>query len=100
MVSLSARIVLAVGVHALESLQEHWLKGFFPSDNAESFKNDGNNNFKLKKYRWAIDNYTEGIKCKSKDRELNAILYSNRAAAHFHLGKVTDYLRWVNLVMK
>ena len=56
------------------------------TDNAESYKNDGNNNFKIKKYRWAIDNYTEGIRCKSKDKELNAVLYSNRAAAHFHLG--------------
>ncbi len=56
-------------------------------DNAESYKNDGNYNFKLKKYRWAVDNYTEGIKCKSKDKTINAILYSNRAAAQFHLGE-------------
>ena len=57
-------------------------------DNADSFKEDGNRNFKNKKYRWAIDNYTAGIKEMCKNRELNAILYCNRAAAHFHLGEL------------
>ena len=61
------------------------------TDNAESYKDEGNSNFKIKKYRWAIANYTEGIKCKSKDKEVNAVLYSNRAAAHFHLGKDTIF---------
>ena len=63
----------------------------FFTDNAESYKDEGNSNFKIKKYRWAIANYTEGIKCKSKDKEVNAVLYSNRAAAHFHLGKDTIF---------
>ena len=59
------------------------------TDNAESYKDEGNSNFKIKKYRWVFANYTEGIKCKSKDKEVNVVLYSNRAAAHFHLGKDT-----------
>ena len=34
-----------------------------------------------------IQFYTEGIKVNCKDEELNAILYSNRAAARFNLGE-------------
>jgi hypothetical protein len=55
-------------------------------ENALSYKEDGNKNFERGKYRWAIDNYTEGIKCKPTDRLLNAVLYTNRAAAHYHIG--------------
>ncbi|CAN7984772.1 unnamed protein product [Ixodes hexagonus] len=56
-----------------------------PDELAENYKEDGNNNFKLKKYRWAIASYTEGLKQKCVNPELNAQLYCNRAAAHFHL---------------
>lgn len=34
----------------------------------------------------AIISYTEGIKKKCGNPEIEAQLYSNRAAAHFHLG--------------
>ncbi|KAL5021245.1 hypothetical protein ScPMuIL_000400 [Solemya velum] len=54
--------------------------------NAESYKEDGNYEFKKKAYRVAADNYTTGIKCASPNRELNAVLYTNRAATQFHLG--------------
>ncbi|XP_005097943.1 tetratricopeptide repeat protein 4 [Aplysia californica] len=57
-----------------------------PTARADSYREDGNEQFKLKKYQIAIDNYTEGIKSKSPDAELNAVLYTNRAAAQFHLG--------------
>lgn len=60
---------------------------------ALSYKEDGNENFKYKKYRWAIDSYTEGIKQNCDDNELNSALYGNRAAAHFHLGKYWDSLK-------
>lgn len=53
---------------------------------ADSYRDDGNEQFKLKKYKIAIDNYTEGIKSRCPDAELNAILYANRAAAQFYLG--------------
>lgn len=53
---------------------------------AEAYKEDGNHEFKKKKYRIAADNYTEGIKCRCPDKQLNAVLYTNRAAANFHLG--------------
>jgi len=62
------------------------------SANADSYKDDGNYNFKKKKYRWAIDNYTKAILEKCNDRELNAILYSNRAAAQYHIGKLKQLL--------
>ena len=44
----------------------------------------------------AIDNYTEGIKSKSPDRQQNAVLYTNRAAAQYHLGNETAFwtFRW------
>lgn len=56
-----------------------------PEDLAEQYKADGNNNFKLKKYRWAVISYTEGLRQKCKNLELNAQLYCNRAAAHFRI---------------
>lgn len=56
----------------------------FTTGNAESFKEDGNVEFKKKRYDIAIDNYTAGIKFKCPDKALNAVLYTNRAAAQFH----------------
>ena len=53
---------------------------------AEAFKDDGNYEFKKKKYDVAIENYTEGIKIRCPDKLLNAILYTNRAAAQYHRG--------------
>lgn len=52
---------------------------------ANNYKEDGNFNYKYKKYRLAIIAYTEGIKTKCKDEELMAQLYNNRAAANFML---------------
>ena len=54
---------------------------------AEVYKNEGNDEYKRKKFHSAINIYTEGIKVNCKDKELNAKLYSNRAAAHFNLGE-------------
>ena len=57
-----------------------------PEQLALNYKDDGNFQFKLKKYRLAVAAYTEGIKCKSKDDLINVQLITNRAAAQFHLG--------------
>ena len=54
---------------------------------AEVHKNGGNDEFNKKEYRNAINSYTEGINVNCKDEQLNAKLYSNRATAHFRLGK-------------
>ena len=54
---------------------------------AEVYKKQGNNEYNENNFNNAIDFYTEGIKVNCKDEELNAILYSNRAAARFNLGE-------------
>ncbi|CAK1543449.1 unnamed protein product [Leptosia nina] len=56
-----------------------------PLELATNYKEDGNFNFKHKNYRLAILGYTEGIKVRSDNAEINASLYNNRAAAHWHL---------------
>ena len=53
---------------------------------AQNYKEDGTFHFKIKKYRVAVASYTEGLKQKADDKELNAALHLNRAAAHFYLG--------------
>ena len=60
---------------------------FSSSEKATNYKNDGNVNFKNSKYRWAIDNYNVAIQCRCPDKQLNAICYTNRAAAQYRLGK-------------
>ena len=57
-----------------------------PEELAKNYKEDGNFNFKCKKYRFAVASYTEGLKAKCEDSELNAQLLTNRAAAQFHIG--------------
>ena len=54
---------------------------------AEVYKKEGNDKYNKKNFNGAINFYTEGIKVNCKDEDLNAKLYSNRAAAHFNLGK-------------
>ena len=53
---------------------------------ALTYKKEGNENFRLKKYHWAIDSFTAGIKQQSDDNQLNSQLFANRAACHFRLG--------------
>lgn len=66
-----------------------WL--IYLTGNAEAFKEDGNVEFKKKRYDIAVDNYTAGIKIKCPDKTLNAVLYSNRAAAQFYKRKSPSY---------
>ena len=54
---------------------------------AEFYKNEGNNQFKKGNFQSAIHYYTKGIKVNCKDKEMNAKLYSNRAAARINFGK-------------
>jgi len=77
---------------ALEGLQAMKYQSDSSDDNALSYKEDGNKNFERGKYRWAIDNYTEGIKCRPTDQLLSAILYTNRAAANYHIGNYRSAL--------
>ena len=48
---------------------------------------EGNKEYRKGELRNAIYFYTEGINVSCEDDELNAKLYSNRAAAHFSLGE-------------
>uniref|UniRef100_A0AAY4EI43 Cns1/TTC4 wheel domain-containing protein n=1 Tax=Denticeps clupeoides TaxID=299321 RepID=A0AAY4EI43_9TELE len=63
-----------------------------PEEQAKRLKNEGNDYFKEKNYKKAILSYTEGLKKNCVDSELNAVLYTNRAAAHFHLGNIRSAL--------
>ncbi|VDK23032.1 unnamed protein product [Anisakis simplex] len=62
-------------------------------EKAEWSKEEGNKHFRFKKYRWAIDCYTNGIKEMSSDRNINSILFGNRAAANVHLGNLRSAAR-------
>ena len=42
----------------------------------------------MRKYKEAVLEYTAGIKESVDDVTLNAVMYTNRAAANFHLGEV------------
>lgn len=63
-----------------------------PEEQARGLKDEGNDYFKEKNYKKAVVSYTEGLKKNCMDLELNAILYTNRAAAHFHLGNMRSAL--------
>ena len=60
------------------------------------YNNEGNDEFKKKEFNNAIHCYTEGIKVNCNDKDLKAKLFSNRAAAHFHLGKM-QFFGWFYL---
>ncbi|XP_035617895.1 tetratricopeptide repeat protein 4 isoform X3 [Oncorhynchus keta] len=61
-------------------------------EQAESLKDEGNDYFKEKNYKKAIVSYTAGLKKNCSDSNVNAILLTNRAAAHFHLGNMRSAL--------
>ncbi|XP_043941433.1 tetratricopeptide repeat protein 4 [Protopterus annectens] len=71
-----------------------------PEDQAKTYKDDGNYYFKEKKYKQAVASYTEGLKKKCSNQEVNAILYTNRAAAQFHLGNHRSALNDVIVARK
>ncbi|GMR34772.1 hypothetical protein PMAYCL1PPCAC_04967 [Pristionchus mayeri] len=62
-------------------------------ETAEGHKNEGNKHFKLMKYRWATEAYTNGIKVMCSDRKLNSILYQNRAAAQARIGNLRSAIK-------
>lgn len=67
---------------------------------ATSYKEDGNFNFKHKNYRLAILSYTEGIKAKCGNLEIEASLLNNRSAAHYFLKNYRSSLRDCELALK
>lgn len=55
------------------------------SEIAQNFKEQGNDYFKGKRYREAIDFYTQGLDAKPTDATLQEALYCNRAACNLEL---------------
>lgn len=64
-----------------------------PQEVAQNYKEEGNLQFKYKKYRFAVANFSEGLKQQCPDTELNAQLHNNRAAAHWHLGNYRSTIK-------
>ncbi|TKR93465.1 hypothetical protein L596_007919 [Steinernema carpocapsae] len=62
-------------------------------ETAEGHKIEGNKHFKLKKYRWAIEAYTNGVKVFCNDKKLNSVLYANRAAANKNIGNLRSAIK-------
>ena len=54
---------------------------------AEVCNNEGDVHSRKEEYGSAIDCYTKGIKANCKNKTLNAMLFTNRANAHFCLGE-------------
>ncbi|NWI58267.1 TTC4 protein, partial [Calyptomena viridis] len=54
--------------------------------------NEGNEYFREKDYGRAVAAYSEGLRKKCGDPELDAVLLTNRGAAHFHLGNYRSAL--------
>ncbi|GJQ75280.1 putative tetratricopeptide repeat protein [Trypoxylus dichotomus] len=71
-----------------------------PDELATSYKDDGNFNFKHKNYRLAIIAYTEGIKVKCENPDIEASLLNNRSAAHYFLKNYRSSLRDCELALK
>ncbi|XP_006146172.1 tetratricopeptide repeat protein 4 isoform X1 [Tupaia chinensis] len=71
-----------------------------PEEQAKTYKDEGNDYFKEKDYKKAVTSYTEGLKKKCTDPDLNAVLYTNRAAAQYYLGNFRSALNDVMAARK
>ncbi|XP_074121955.1 tetratricopeptide repeat protein 4 isoform X2 [Sminthopsis crassicaudata] len=71
-----------------------------PEEQAKTYKDEGNDYFKDKDYKKAVASYTEGLKKKCTEPGLNAVLLTNRAAAHFHMGNLRSALNDVTAARK
>ncbi|KAE9590702.1 hypothetical protein Lal_00023408 [Lupinus albus] len=63
------------------------------------YKNAGNENFKLGKYKEAVENYTVALSSNIKSRPFAAICFCNRAAAHQALGQIADAIADCSMAM-
>lgn len=71
-----------------------------PNELAQSYKEDGNFNYKHKKYRLAVLSYSKGISSKCQDLDLMAQLYNNRSLAQFKLQNYRSSLNDCKLALK
>ncbi|KAF8138160.1 40S ribosomal protein S7 [Boletus edulis] len=70
-----------VAIQALQSLAHDGT----PDEIAQSFKDQGNDYFKGKRYREALGFYTQGLDAQPTDSTLQEALYCNRAACNLEL---------------
>lgn len=56
-----------------------------PHEVAENFKNQGNDCFKVKRYKTAVEYYTKGLDMDCNDDTINKALYLNRAACNLEM---------------
>lgn len=56
-----------------------------PEELANKHKEDGNFNFKCRKYKLAIMCYQEGIKLNFENNNLRAQMFNNMSASHYFL---------------
>ena len=59
----------------------------FLTATAEVYSRDGEAEMSRNELNSAIDLFTKGIQVNCNDDQLNATLYTNRATAHYNLGK-------------
>ncbi|KAH3667155.1 hypothetical protein OGAPHI_002804 [Ogataea philodendri] len=80
-----------------ENLQVEALKALAyegePNEIAENFKNQGNDCYKAKQYKNAVEYYTKGLDVDCGVDEINAALYLNRSACNLEL---KNYRRCIN----
>ena len=62
------------------------------------YNDEGNKEFEKGEFHNAVSFYTEGIKVKCKDDELNAKLYRKRASAYKQIGKTCIRFRVIFLL--
>jgi hypothetical protein len=74
----------------LEALQALAYEGT-PIEIARNFKEQGNEAFREKRYRDALEFYSKGIAVKCEDMELENTLLLNRAAVNLELSKAPYY---------
>jgi len=75
------------GSTALEALQALAYEGT-PREIALNFREQGNEAFREKRYRDALEFYSKGIAAKSGDWDVEGVLYLNRAAVNLELRTV------------
>ena len=60
---------------------------------AVAYKEDGNEHFKKKRYKEAVDAYSKGLLQNCEDYELKAVLFCNRGTAQYRRGN-NSTLTW------
>ncbi|XP_065680101.1 tetratricopeptide repeat protein 4 isoform X1 [Hydra vulgaris] len=85
---------------ALQALQALKYECDDPEACAVAHKDDGNYCFQRKEYKKAIIAYSEGLRQKHENKNLYAVLYTNRAACHFYLGNNGSALKDATWALK